>query len=142
MAKNGLIAMAVMIAAVAVSGGLIMSQQNVKYNNDMTEMESLLYDESYKAWLENFDVSSFDIRKVKNADSMFQLQKEKQKVMCYAGRNPLPAFFSQNFPCRQKFKHIKNRAKKILTKGASANGKYGKYGRYGRFGKTNRKRVR
>ena len=36
MVKNGLIAMAVMIAAVAVSGGLIMSQQNVKYNNDMT----------------------------------------------------------------------------------------------------------
>jgi predicted nucleic acid-binding protein len=76
MVKNGLIAMAVMIAAVAVSGGLIMSQQNVKYNNDMTGMERLLYDESYKAWLENFDVSSFDIRKVKNADSMFQLQKK------------------------------------------------------------------
>ena len=74
--KNGLIAMVVMIAAVAVSGGLIMSQQNVKYNNDMTGMERLLYDESYKAWLENFDVSSFDIRKVKNADSMFQLQKK------------------------------------------------------------------
>lgn len=53
-----------------------MSQQNVKYNNDMTGMERLLYDESYKAWLENFDVSSFDIRKVKNADSMFQLQKK------------------------------------------------------------------
>lgn len=135
MVKNGLIAMAVMIAAVAVSGGLIMSQQNVKYNNDMTGMESLLYDESYKAWLENFDVSSFDIRKVKNADSMFQLQKEKQKVMCYAGRNSA-GIFSQNFSCRQKFKHIKNRAKKILTKGASANGKYG------RFGKTKRKRVR
>lgn len=76
MIKNGLIAMVVMIAAVAVSGGLIMSQQNVKYNNDMTGMERLLYDESYKAWLENFDVSSFDIRKVKNADSMFQLQKK------------------------------------------------------------------
>lgn len=41
--------------------------------------------------------------------------------------------------CRQKFKHIKNRAKKILKKGASANGKYEKYGR---FGKTKRKRVR
>lgn len=76
MIKNGLIAMVVMIAAVAVSGGLIMSQQNVKYNNDMTGMERLLYDESYKAWLENFDVLSFDIRKVKNADSMFQLQKK------------------------------------------------------------------
>lgn len=74
--KNGLIAIVVMIAAVAVSGGLIMSQQNVKYNNDMTGMERLLYDESYKAWLENFDVLSFDIRKVKNADSMFQLQKK------------------------------------------------------------------
>lgn len=83
MIKNGLIAMVVMIAAVAVSGGLIMSQQNVKYNNDMTGMERLLYDESYKAWLENFDVSSFDIRKVKNADSMFQLQKKiKSNVLC------------------------------------------------------------
>lgn len=76
MVKNGLIAIVVMIAAVAASGGLIMSQQNVKYNNDMTGMERLLYDESYKAWLENFDVLSFDIRKVKNADSMFQLQKK------------------------------------------------------------------
>lgn len=47
-----------MIAVVTVSGGLIMNQQSVKYNNDMTRMESLLYDEDYKAWLEDFDVLS------------------------------------------------------------------------------------
>ena len=35
-----------------------MNQQSVKYNNDMTRMESLLYDEDYKAWLEDFDVLS------------------------------------------------------------------------------------
>lgn len=50
--------MTAMIAVVTVSGGLIMNQQSVKYNNDMTRMESLLYDEDYKAWLEDFDVLS------------------------------------------------------------------------------------
>ena len=79
MKKNVLIVMTAMIAVVTVSGWLIMNQQSVKYNNDMTRMESLLYDEDYKAWLENFDVSSFDVRKVKNADSMFQLQKTEIK---------------------------------------------------------------
>lgn len=79
MEKNGLIAMTVMIAVMTVSGGMIMSQQSVKCNNDITRMENLLYDEAYKAWLENFDVSSFDVRKVKNADSMFQLQKTENK---------------------------------------------------------------
>ena len=95
MVKNGLIAIVVMIAAVAVSGGLIMSQQNVKYNNDMTGMERLLYDESYKAWLENFDVSSFDIQKVKMQTVCSSYKKIK--VMCYAGRNSAGIFSQKKF---------------------------------------------
>lgn len=112
MVKNGLIAIVVMIAAVAVSGGLIMSQQNVKYNNDMTGMERLLYDESYKAWLENFDVLSFDIRKVKNADSMFQLQKKiKSNVLCR--QKFCRHFFAKNLAAGKNFSILKIEQKNI-----------------------------
>ena len=135
MIKNGLIAMVVMIAAVAVSGGLIMSQQNVKYNHDMTGMERLLYDESYKAWLENFDVSSFDIRKVKNADSMFQLQKKiKSNVLCR--QKFCRYFFRKNLSAGKKSSIIK--IEKILRKGDFVDGKI--VG--GRIGRTKRKRTR
>lgn len=59
------------------------------------------------------------------------------KMDC-AGRNSAGIFFAKFF-LPPKFKHIKNRAKEILKKGAPANGRYE---RYGRFGKTKRKRVR
>lgn len=111
MVKNGLIAIVVMIAAVAVSGGLIMSQQNVKYNNDMTGMERLLYDESYKAWLENFDVLSFDIQESKKCRQYVPATKKiKSNVLC---RQKFCRLFRKKPRCWQKFQHTKNRTKNI-----------------------------
>lgn len=79
MTKNGLIAMGVMVVVIMVSGRMIgvMNQRSTPHYDKLTRAESLLYDEDYKVWLENADVSSFDARKVKNADSMFQVKKLK-----------------------------------------------------------------
>ena len=76
MTKNGLIAMGVIAIVITVSGKIIgiMNQRSTPRYNELTRAESLLYDENYKAWLENVDVSSFDAGKVKNADSMFQIK--------------------------------------------------------------------
>ena len=76
MTKNGLIAMGVMVVVITVSGRIIgvMNQRSTPRYDKLTRAESLLYDEDYKAWLENVDVSSFDARKVKNADNMFQIK--------------------------------------------------------------------
>ena len=76
MTKNGLIVMGVMVVVITVSGRIIgiMNQRSTPRYNELTRAESLLYDKDYKVWLENFDVSSFDVRKVKNADSMFQIK--------------------------------------------------------------------
>ena len=76
MTKNGLIVLGVMVVVITVSGRRIgiMNQRSTPRYNELTRAESLLYDKDYKVWLENFDVSSFDARKVKNADSMFQIK--------------------------------------------------------------------
>lgn len=76
MTKNGLIVMSVMVVVITVSGRIIgiMNQRSTPRYNELTRVESLLYDKDYKVWLENFNVPSFDARKVKNADSMFQIK--------------------------------------------------------------------
>ena len=68
-----------------------------------------------------------------------QKNKFRKEDLNYPAEILCRYFFFEKFFLPPKFKHIKNRAKEILKKGAPANGRYE---RYGRFGKTKRKRVR